>query len=307
MNVTLAQMRAFIAVSRYGSFTLAAEALHRTQPAVTMQIKQLEDALALKLFDRTTRRLRLTTSGHELVAPLSAMLQQLDTVVGTAQDLRDVRTGIVRVGCLPSVASSYLPQKIANFRKLYPGVTFALQDALGSRVIALVKSGDVEFGITDIMPGDNDLEGVPLLKEQMCAVYSKGHPIHEAPTIDVEELARHDLILMAPGSNARRIVDLAFASEGRVAVPACEASYMSTAVGLVQAGLGVALLPTSGFNSRSDPALMVRPIMKPEFRRMIAVVRLKHKTLSPAAEAFSKMLVDTQQEAPSSHASDGPG
>jgi DNA-binding transcriptional LysR family regulator len=291
MNVTLAQMRAFIAVSRYGSFTLAAEALHRTQPAVTMQIKQLEQELALKLFDRTTRRLRLTASGLELVAPLSAMLQQLDSVVGTAQDLRDLRTGVVRIGCLPSAAATFLPPQIARFRSRYPRISFALQDALGSRVIAMIKSGEVEFGITDIKPDDSDLEGTPLLVEQMCALYMKGHPLDDADTVDVEELAGHDLILMAPGSNARRIVDLAFANDGRVAVPACEANYMSSAVGMAQAGLGVALLPLSGFNPRIDAQLRTRPVEAPEFSRTIALVRLKRKTLSPAAEAFFALLL----------------
>lgn len=291
MNVTLAQMRAFIAVSRYGSFTLAAEALHRTQPAVTMQVKQLEEELALKLFDRTTRRLRLTTSGLELVAPLSAMLRQLDSVAGTAQDLRDLQTGVVRIGCLPSAASSFLPTRIARFRKSYPQISFSLRDALGSRVIAMIKSGEVEFGITDIKPEDCELEGTPLIEEQMCALYLKGHELDSAAVVDVGELSRHELILMSQGSNARRIVDQAFANEGRVAVPACEATYMSSAVGMVQAGLGVALLPRSGFDLRLDARLRTRPAAAPAFCRTIALMQLKGRTLSPAAAAFAGTLL----------------
>jgi len=292
MNITLLQLRAFVAVSRYGSFSLAADALHRTQPAITMQVKQLEDALALKLFDRTTRQLKLTTVGLELFPSLSAMLAQLDATVDRSQDLREKRTGTVRIGCLPSVAATFLPSRIAQFRKSHPGISFSLQDALGDKVMALVKSGDVEFGITDIQADDAALESMPLLLERMCALYLEGHPLDQAAEVGITELGRHDLILMAPGSNARRIVDTGFATQGRVAVAACEAAYMSTAIGMVQAGLGVALLPRGGVALGIDSRLRLREIAAPGFTRQIALVRLKRKTLSPAADVFIRTLAE---------------
>ena len=297
------QLRAFVAVARYGSFTLAAEALHRTQPAITVQIKQLEQALGLSLFDRNTRQLRLTTVGLELVPVLSQMLQQLDNIIASSQDLRDKRTGVVRIGALPSMAAGFLPPRIARFRKKHPGVQFLISDTLGDKVVAMVKSGEVEFGVTDIYAGSNT-ETTPIMLEQMCAFYLEGNAIENAAKLDVEELAKHELILLTHGSAARRVVDSAFAACGRLAVAACEVSYMSTAVGMVQAGLGVALLPRRGVQLQIDPRLRCRPIEGAAFTRRIGIIRLKNKTLSPAADAFIQMLmtskVDQERTAPAS-------
>jgi DNA-binding transcriptional LysR family regulator len=130
----------------------------------------------------------------------------------------------------------------------------------------------------------------------MCAFYLEGHPIEQAARLDVEELAKHELILLIHGSAARRVVDSAFAARGRLAVAACEVSYMSTAVGMVQAGLGVALLPRRGVQLQIDPRLRYRPIEGPGFTRRIGIIRLKNKTLSPAADAFIQMLMSTKME-----------
>lgn len=298
-NISMLQMRAFLAVSRFGSFTLAAEALHRTQPAITVQVRQLEDSLGLKLIDRTTRQFRLTAAGIDLAGVFATVLQQLDAVVEATQDRRAKRSGIVRIGCLPTVAANYLPQRIAYFRVEHPGISFLLNDALGDRVISLVKSGDVDFGITDAGAGD-DLEMTLLLEEKMCALFLEGHALETAAPLDVAELGKHDLILMAHGSNARRLVDTAFATVGRPALATCEASYMSTAVGMVRAGLGVALLPLGGVNLELDSRLRVKTIDAPGFSRQIALVRLKSRTLSPAAAAFLDALV-ADAEAKKSH------
>lgn len=289
-NISLLQLRAFLAVSRYGSFTRAAEALHRTQPAVTQQIRLLEGALGLKLFDRTTRQLRLTEVGVELVPVLSAMLQQLDDILEDTQDLRYKRTGTVRVGCLPSVASLFLPRRIAEFRRQYPGVSFMLSDGLGDQVVSMVKRGDVDFGITDIPHEASELSTHSLLKETISVLYLEGHPVQAAASVDIDELSRHDLILMSRGSTVRHIIDKAFAAHGRAAVATCEASYNTTAIGMVQAGLGVALLPASGFNLALDARLRAREVDAPGFSRQLGIITLKGKPLSPSAHAFMAML-----------------
>jgi LysR family carnitine catabolism transcriptional activator len=289
-NISLLQLRAFLAVSRYGSFTRAAEVLHRTQPAITQQIRLLEEALGLTLFDRNTRHLRLTEVAADLVPVLSAMLKQLDDVVDATQDLRHKRRGTVRLGCLPSVASLYLPGRVAEFRRQYPGVSFVVSDGLGDQVVAMVKRGEVDFGITDVPQPANDLTLRPLLRETIQILYLEGHPIAKAVRIDVDELSRHDLILTAPGSTVRRIVDTAFAAQGRVAMATCQASYNTTAIGMVQAGLGVALLPESGFDLAQDPRLRTREVQAPGFDRELCIIRVKDRSLPPATHAFLAML-----------------
>jgi len=291
MQISLSQLRAFVAVSRYGSFTLAADALHRTQPAITVQIQQLEKALGLPLFDRSTRTLRMTPTGLELAPVLTRLLGQLDQAVQGSQDLREKRTGTIRIGCLPSIASAFLPSRIEAFRRKHPGIGFVLRDDLGDRLLPMVRTGEIEFIISDVLPNAGDLENTFLMEEQMHAFFAKTHPLADVEDAGIEELSKHDLILMAHGSNARRIVDAAFAAAGRQAVPLCEASYMSTAIGMAEAGLGVALLPALGVDLRRHPHLRARRLPGKMFSRQIALIRLRGKTLSPAATAFIGDLV----------------
>jgi LysR family transcriptional regulator, carnitine catabolism transcriptional activator len=121
MNVELRQLRAFIVVARFGSFTRAAELLNLSQPALTVQIRQLEQALGLKLFDRNTRTVELTRMGRDLLPVLTRLLGEVDQVVSSTREMATVKYGIVRVAALPSVAATLLPPLIARFRQRYPG------------------------------------------------------------------------------------------------------------------------------------------------------------------------------------------
>ena len=286
-DVTMQQVRAFLAVSRLGSFTTAADVLHRTQSAVTLQVRSLEDSLGIRLFDRTSRKVALTPAGVELLPRFAESLRIFDDAVQASADVRDRRVGLVRFACLPSVASTFVPGLVASYRQGNPGVRFSLRDGLANEVVSLLRSGAVEFGITDLPGATEEFTADPLLTERMCVVFLDGHPIQGAVAVDVAEMARHDLLLMSVGSNARRVVDLAFAAEGRSPVPFCEASFMSTAMGMVRAGLGVAVLPLSGVNLGIDVRLRHRVIDDVRFDRTIAIVRVAIKSLSPAADDFA--------------------
>lgn len=291
MQVTLLQIRAFVAVSRFASFTLAADALRRTQPAITAQIKQLEEALGLKLIDRSTRRLRLTATGGDLVPVFARMLQDLDGIIEASRRLRSKEAGTVRVACMPSIAATLLPARIAAFRNRYPMVNFSLVDTVGERVVELVKSGDVEIGITDVPSPALELDVTPLMNDTLHAFFPAGHPLERAAHADIEELSRHQLILTAPGTNVRRMVDTAFAAEGRHAAAACEAAHAATAIGLVLAGVGVALLPPSCVDLEFDSRVRGRPLEGHRFHRELAIVKMQSRTLSPAAQAFVDELL----------------
>jgi len=159
----------------------------------------------------------------------------------------------------------------------------------------MVKQGDVDFGITVIPRGAPELTTCPLLNEKISVLFLEGHPVETAPELDVDELSLHELILMAPGSTVRSIVDAAFVAQGRAAVATCEAFYYTTAIGMVQAGLGIALLPPSGFDLAVDERLRARQLNAPGFERQLGIVSLHGKYLSPAAEAFMLKLTAEQK------------
>ena len=140
MNVTLMQIKAFLTVARFRSFTKAAQVLRLSQPALTVQIRHLEEELNLRLFDRNTRHVDLTRTAHELIPLLQHSMQEFELVLANAQGLAEKRQGTVRLACLPVLASTYLPEVIALFRKRYPQISFVLKDAIGKDVAAMVRA-----------------------------------------------------------------------------------------------------------------------------------------------------------------------
>lgn len=289
MSITLRQLRAMVAVARSGSLGRAAALLHLSQPALTVQIRELERALGVRLFDRGARGAEPTEAGRELAEAFGRILGDLDAVVAGARDAAALRSGLVRVATLPSVGATVLPKVLARLRERSPRIRVAVRDAVAARVGALVKSGAAELGIGVAIDPDPELEASPLFEDRMVAVLPAGHPLAAKRTVPLAALAAVPLVL-GEESSVRSLFDRACAAEGLHVVPAYEATYISTLIGMVRAGLGVGVLPASAVDPRTEPAIRIRPIEDPPIPRRIMLLRRAGKSLSPAAEAFVEAL-----------------
>ena len=215
----------------------------------------------MRLFDRNTRSVSLTRMGRELLPALQRIVRDLDAVVAEARDVAAQRHGIVRLAALPSFASGVLPEIIAQFRAVNPKISFVIHDVIASGVIAQVREEQVDFGLTGGRIVDPDFEVLHTTQDHMHVVYPDGHPLADVGRIDVVALTRHPLILMHPATSVRAVVDAAFLAAGRLPMIAAEATYMSTAVGLVRAGLGAAILPGSAMEVRAERPCARAPSM----------------------------------------------
>ncbi len=296
MNPNLAQIRSFVAIAKLGSFTRAARVVNLSQPALTVQIRQLESVLNVKILDRNTRSVRLTRVGEELVSVFDRLLDELDSVVIGAKDLAAKRLGVVRLACLPSFAATMLPKAIVAFRARHRGVQFVLKDGVGRKIVSLVKSEVVDFGIAGGDVSDPDLHTKVLTRDRMHAIYLAPHALEKEKKITAEALARQPLILMDEDSTVRQVVDRAFEKSGQSVKPALEATYMSTAIGMVRAKLGVALLPSTAIEARASGRMRSRPIEGRDFRRSIFIIRKVGRSLPPASESFLSALVAAIRE-----------
>ncbi|MDB5631391.1 MAG: LysR family transcriptional regulator [Tardiphaga sp.] len=286
MDVNMRQVRAFVSVAQLKSFTRAATLLHISQPALTVQIHKLEAILAVRLLDRNSRTVEITRVGRELLPVFQRILRELDAVIVDTRALANQKHGVVRIAALPSFAAGPLPALISRFRRAHPGMSFVVKDAIASRVTASVRSEEVDIGVTGgDAPGD-DLEIMRRSHDQMLAVFPAQHPFNRKRKITLKDLSEHPLVLMDSETSVRAIVDAAFVAAGLLAVPACEATYMMTAVGMVKAGLGVTVLPASAKEIRAEPTLKSRPIDDPAFRRSVLVIKKRSRTLPPAALLF---------------------
>lgn len=290
MNANLRQFQAFVTVARLGSFTRAAKYLHLSQPALTVQVRQLEDAMGVRLFDRNTRMVMLTHIGRELVPTLERVLHEIDAIMVNTRELTSHIKGTVTIGALPSISSKLIPSTIAEFQKQYPGIVVRLRDVLAQRVVRLVKEEEVDFGIGTLRMPDPDIQFTPLLTDHLGVIFPAGHPVERRRTITLKYLTAFPLILMDPETSVRDLVERAFESIGEVAVPAFEALSMSTAVAMVQAGLGLTIQPSSAMELASSRGLKFRTIRHQGLIRQIGVIQNARRSLSPSAEIFTKMM-----------------
>jgi len=286
MNINLRQLRAFVSIGHLGSFTRAANALHATQPTLSAQISQLEESLGVRLFDRSTRSVTMTQVGRDLLPVVDKVLSDLAAVAVRARDVAQKNTGRVVVAALPSISSTLLPRAIAGFRKTYPGISIGLKDALAERIVDMIRSDEADFGISSSAMNDPQIEFTPLATDRMVLVLPRGHKLAKAAKISLEDLLDVPLIFMNRDSSVRRVLDDAYASAGRPATPSYEAAFMSTAIGMVRAGLGVTLLPSSALEVKTASDLVWRAVNHPKLKRKIGILRKRRQSLSPAAASF---------------------
>ena len=293
MDFTLRQLRAFAAIARLGSFTRAAQALHTTQPALSAQIRSLEGALGVRLFDRDTRSVAPTRAGADLLPVVDLVLGALATAAARAEGAAARNTGRVVVAALPSLAATVLPGVLATLAARHPGIVVAVRDGLAERTLGAVRAGEVDLAFTSAPPQDRELAFAPLFADRMMAVLPPRHPLARAKLLKLADLLATPLVLMDHDSSVRRRVDEASASIGRLATPAYEVAFMATAIGLVRAGLGATLLPSSAAELRDARGLVVRAVDEPRIERPLGLLTQRRRTATPAVDAFVAVLVET--------------
>ncbi|MFL9827618.1 LysR family transcriptional regulator [Rhodoplanes sp. SY1] len=296
MDITLRQIRAFLAIVQTRSFTKAAALLHLSQPALTVQIRNLEAALGVRLLDRSNRAVEITRVGLELMPVLQRTVTDLD---GALLDIREIgagRRGTVRIAALPSFAASLLPQVILACRRDNPALGVLVRDAIAAHVVAMVRSEEVDLGLTGGAVADAELDVLHHTTDQLCLVYPADHPIGRKRRIGVQDLVDLPLILTNPGTSLRDVIDAALLGIGRTPTLACEVTYMMSAVAMVRAGLGVTVLPRSAREVRVEQTLRSKAIDDPAFVRPVALVKKKGRTLPPASAAFLDACIAAMQK-----------
>jgi LysR family transcriptional regulator, carnitine catabolism transcriptional activator len=294
MNLTLRDLEAFRGVARFGSFTRAARALNMSQPALTVRIHHLEDALGVRLIDRTTRSVTLTDVGREFLPTVERVLGEIDAVAVNVRELANGHRGSVTVAALPSVASTLLPDTIAAFKVRHPGVAVRVRDGVAERVTGLVKSGEADFGVGSPTRRDPDLRVSALMHDPLGVAFRPGHPLERRKHVRLRDLLGCPLILPDSDHSVRVLIERAFESLGRSVAPAYEASYVPTALGLAKAGLGVAVIAYSADAGASQAAgLRARVIEHPALVRQISLIESARRSLSPAARDLAAVVRTT--------------
>lgn len=290
MNVTLRQLRAFVAVARTGSFTLAAESLHVTQSALSGLIKELEQSLGMRLVDRSTRRIHLSDVGRDLFPLVDKILHDLDAVLGEVANLKTLKKGTVRVAAPQLMSCTLLPEVIAAFTARHPAIRILLADSPVENVASRVLSGEVDFGIGPERDTHSEIEAATLFELPFMAVAPAGHPLVQRASVRWADLADYPLISLGGEFAERLAADLHTAARDLSAD--AKVSFMSTAFSMVSAGLGVTVcIPYAGSLVKLY-RLKMRPLVDPVVTRRFFVLGRAGRSLSPAAQSFRDFLFE---------------
>ncbi|MCW5634578.1 MAG: LysR family transcriptional regulator [Rubrivivax sp.] len=291
MNVTLRQLRAFIAVAEAQHFTRAAERLDISQSSVSTLVRELEENLGLKLFDRHTRMLRLTQAGAEILPLARKAMADLDSVLGSSLELRTLGRGRVSIAAASLQAALLLPPVIRDFQVQHPGVKVTVDDVAEHEVIAKLRKGEVDFGVGSAQGQEQDIGAQRLLTDSFVAVMPRGHALARRQRLAWREIAELPLIGPPPGNAVRQQLDQALARAGVALTRRFEVQLPLTILGMVEAGLGIAVMTTAMNRLAQALGLEIRPVEEPVIEREISLLFHADRSLSPAAQNFRSLLL----------------
>lgn len=273
INYEFNDLEAFLAVKETGSFHQAAERLNLSQSAVTRRVQKLETALDTVLFKRTTREVRPTLAAKRLQTRAEAILE---TAQETSLAMRDEsiafeyqRNLVITVAVIPTIISSLMTAAIKKFREQGQKARIRLLDHTANTVAETVAKGDADFGIGSIPELEQSTQFEHLFDDQIVLVHRRDHPINTRQNLDWPDLAGEDLIVPARGTGNRLLIDEAMARSGLPLQWTYEARRSTTALELVSAGIGLALLPKSTVSQHQNTAITSKSIANPAITRPV--------------------------------------
>ncbi|WP_017875713.1 MULTISPECIES: LysR family transcriptional regulator [unclassified Janthinobacterium] len=291
MNVSLRQLRAFIAVATEQHFTRAADKLELSQSSVSTLVNELEANLGLRLFDRHTRLLRITQAGADLLPLIKKAVSDIDSVIFNSSELKALGRGRVSIAASSVQAALMLPRFIKQFSIEYPGVTVELHDVAEHEVAKMVRSGEVDFGIGTEADSKLDLSAHLLSADPFVVVMRADHALAERRQVRWRDVADLPLIGPRQGNPIRERLDSALAGEGIVLTRLHEVYLPLTMVGMVEAGLGVAIMSTAVTRLATALGLVTRALSEPVIKREVSLLCHADRSLSPTAQRFRDALV----------------
>lgn len=281
---------AFLLAEESGTFVRAADRLCVSQPSFTALIQELENELGLKLFDRSTRNLNLTSAGREFLVRIQRPVLDLEEAYNHMRDLAAVKRGAIVLGSLPSTAITLIPATLRELQRTHPALQIRVVEAHNENLLSMLRTNEVELCIGTLLNPVTDLAFRPLANDHFVAVYAHSYQVEMPERMSWRDLAPHDLILTSQGSTPRTQYDRAVQDAPARTASRYDVTHMTTAVEMVRQGLGIAVLPRLALPALRIEDLLTRPLIDASAQRTIGVLYREDREPSPAAEIFMGAL-----------------
>lgn len=289
---SLRQLRAFAAVYQLRKLSAAARQLSVTQSAVSVLLRQMEDGLGTRLFDRTTRSLQPTRAADEAIVVAERILRDVDSLGTGLRDLAALRRGRVSIAVTPTLGEIVLPAALQRFAREHPEIHVTVDDCAPDQFVARIVAGQVDFGIGTPEPGAAEVETRTLRRDHLALVLAHGHALAGRRQVRWAQLEGHAVITVRPGYGIRPLIDATAARAGIVLNVVHEVAFLATALWMADIGLGAAIMPSAYAARGAHPGRVVLPLGGPRVSRDVALVGKRGRSLSPAAERLAQVLAD---------------
>ena len=291
MNVTLRQLKVFEAVARHNSFTRAGHELHLTQPAVSMQIKQLEDNIGVPLFEHLGKRIYLTEAGQEMYEYSRRIAQLLDEATQVLEEIKGVQRGRLAIS-VASTANHFTTRLLAGFSKCHATVSISLDVANREALLRQLQHNECDLVIMGQPPETDELISEPFLENPLVVIASASHPLAQRKRIPLTRLTEQSFVVREEGSGTRAAAERFFA-EHRLEFPlGMEMSSNEAVKHAVEAGLGLAVVSSHTLEVELEARrLVVLDVKGFPIQRFWYLVQRKGKRLTPATQAFRNFVL----------------
>jgi DNA-binding transcriptional LysR family regulator len=296
MHLTLRQLQCFSAVAKNLSFTRAAEELHLTQPAVSMQVRQLEQQAGLPLTEQIGKRIYLTDAGEEVYRYARSILQQVDEMDDVLDRMKGLSGGQIRIAAISS-ANYFAPRLLGVFLERYPDVSVSMDVIRQERVLRQVADNAVDMAIMGQPPKDMQVDAIEFMENPLVIIAPPGHPLADRQRISLKQIEKEIFLTREPGSGTRGAMMRFFREHKLKLKTGMEMGSLEGIKQSVQAGLGLGIVPLGAIETELLlERLVVLKVRGMPIRRHWHVVMPRGKRLSAAAEAFRALLVDEAQD-----------
>jgi LysR family carnitine catabolism transcriptional activator len=282
--MTYRQMQAFVAVAETRSFRAAGERINLSQPALSLAIKSLEERLGGPLIDRQSRAFELTREGAEFYPAAARLLADWDVAVEDVRSLFEMQRGRVTLAALPSIAAGRMPAVLGAYAERHPRIDVEMFDVIADRVLALVREGRADFGLSVRPQREPDVAFEPLFTESFVVVHPPDHTVASAEQVTARELVRYPVIALSRASSVRKAFDQAVARAEIGVRPALDVEQLSTAATLIAQGRGLTAVPEACLPLMRVHGLHARPLVEPQVKREVGVLTARGRSLSVAAD-----------------------
>ncbi|WP_305857850.1 LysR family transcriptional regulator [Balneatrix alpica] len=290
MNVSIKQVRAFVAVASTRSFAEAAELVHLSQPALSIAIKNLEESVGGRLLVRTTRTLALTPEGEQFLPVAKRLLADWDEALQDLHNQFARQRGSLNIAAMPSFASYQLPTVLAAYRQAYPQISVRVQDVVAETVVDMVRSGRVELGIAFEVETEQDLMFEPLYQEQFVAVLPPEHPLLQHDNLSWSQLNQAPFLTLQAPSLVRELIVQTVEQLGLELSIEFESHQLMTIIRMVVCGLGLSVVPALCIPLIEQQGGHWRHLRHPKVTRAVGLYRRRRYPLSSAGEAMVQII-----------------